>query len=188
MLSLVIPVFRNAENLPRLLTELERLSLSVTDGLEVVFVVDGSPDASLQILQERLPSWLVRAKLIELARNFGSFAAIAILLAAIGLYGAMAHSVGRRTRELGIRMAVGADKGIIFRMVMREGLAVAPVGLVFGLGASVTGHPVTFAVNGKQYVAVSTGRSNVTGGLTRLAPEAAPAESDNKLFVFALPD
>jgi alcohol dehydrogenase (cytochrome c) len=57
-----------------------------------------------------------------------------------------------------------------------------------GLGASVTGHPVTFAVNGRQYVAVSTGRSNVTGGLTRLTPDAVPAESANKLFVFALPD
>ena len=56
------------------------------------------------------------------------------------------------------------------------------------LGASVTGHPVTFAVNGKQYVAVSTGRSNMTGGLTRLTPDAVPAESANKLFVFALPD
>ena len=58
----------------------------------------------------------------------------------------------------------------------------------YGLGASITGHPVTFSVRGKQYVAVSTGRSNVTGGLTRLAPEAAPAESANKLFVFALPN
>ena len=56
------------------------------------------------------------------------------------------------------------------------------------LGATVTGHPVTFAVNGKQYVAVSTGRSNVTGGLTRLTPEAVPAEGANKLFVFALPE
>jgi alcohol dehydrogenase (cytochrome c) len=56
------------------------------------------------------------------------------------------------------------------------------------LGATVTGHPVTFAVNGKQYVAVSTGRSNVTGGLTRLTPEVVPADSANKLFVFALPD
>ena len=56
------------------------------------------------------------------------------------------------------------------------------------LGASITGHPVTFAANGKQYVAVSTGRSNMTGGLTRLTPEAVPAESPNKLFVFALPD
>ena len=56
------------------------------------------------------------------------------------------------------------------------------------LGAQVTGHPVTFAVDGKQYVAVSTGRSNMTGGLTRLTPDVAPAESPNKLFVFALPD
>jgi alcohol dehydrogenase (cytochrome c) len=56
------------------------------------------------------------------------------------------------------------------------------------LGAQITGHPVTFAVDDKQYVAVSTGRSNMTGGLTRLTPEAVPAESPNKLFVFALPD
>jgi glucose dehydrogenase len=56
------------------------------------------------------------------------------------------------------------------------------------LGAQITGHPVTFAANGKQFVAVSTGRSNMTGGLTRLTPEVVPAESPNKLFVFALPD
>jgi alcohol dehydrogenase (cytochrome c) len=56
------------------------------------------------------------------------------------------------------------------------------------LGAMITGHPVTFAVNGKQYVAVSTGRSNMTGGLSRLTPDAVPSESPNKLFVFALPD
>jgi alcohol dehydrogenase (cytochrome c) len=56
------------------------------------------------------------------------------------------------------------------------------------VGASITGHPVTFAVDGRQHVAVSTGRSNMTGGLTRLTPEAVPGESPNKLFVFALPD
>jgi alcohol dehydrogenase (cytochrome c) len=56
------------------------------------------------------------------------------------------------------------------------------------LGAMITGHPVTFAVNGKQYVAVSTGRSNMTGGLSRLTPEVVPTDSANKLFVFALPD
>lgn len=54
------------------------------------------------------------------------------------------------------------------------------------LGAQVTGHPVTFAVHGKQYVAVSTGRSNMTGALARLTPDVAPKESENKLFVFAL--
>jgi alcohol dehydrogenase (cytochrome c) len=58
----------------------------------------------------------------------------------------------------------------------------------YELGAHVTGHPVTYAVNGKQYVAVSTGRSNMTGALARLTPEAVPDDSPNKLFVFTLPD
>src|SRR6476660_4980606 len=77
MLSLVIPVYQNEANLPRLLRELEALAARVTDPLEVVFVVDGSPDASLEILRNRLPSWPVRSQLIELSRNFGSFPAIA---------------------------------------------------------------------------------------------------------------
>lgn len=77
MLSLVIPVYRNEENLPRLFRELELLAERLGDDFEIVFVVDGTPDASLRILQEHLPSWPLRTKLIELSRNFGSFAAIA---------------------------------------------------------------------------------------------------------------
>jgi alcohol dehydrogenase (cytochrome c) len=56
----------------------------------------------------------------------------------------------------------------------------------FGLGASVTGHPVTFAVNGKQYVAISTGATPNTFGLASLTPEAR-AGTANGLYVFALP-
>jgi PQQ-dependent dehydrogenase (methanol/ethanol family) len=56
------------------------------------------------------------------------------------------------------------------------------------LGAPVTGHPVAFAVEGRQYVSISTGRSNMTGALARLTPDAAPPSVDSKLFVFALPD
>ena len=82
MLSLVIPVYRNAENLPRLFTELEQLASRVPAGLEVVFVVDGSPDASIDILRSRLPGWPVRSQLLELSRNVGSFAAIAAGLTA----------------------------------------------------------------------------------------------------------
>ncbi len=77
MLSLVIPVYRNQENLPRLLQELGKLAEQLGDDLEVVFVVDGSPDKSLEVLQQRLPAWPVRTQLIELSRNFGSFAAVA---------------------------------------------------------------------------------------------------------------
>ena len=77
MLSLVIPVYKNEENLPRLFRELESFARQLPGELEVVFVVDGSPDASLHLLGERLPSWPVRTQLVELSRNFGSFAAIA---------------------------------------------------------------------------------------------------------------
>jgi glycosyltransferase involved in cell wall biosynthesis len=82
MLSLVIPVYRNAENLPRLFTELEQLASRLPVALEVVFVVDGSPDASIEILRSRLSGWPVRSQLLELSRNVGSFAAIAAGLAA----------------------------------------------------------------------------------------------------------
>src|SRR5450759_3154992 len=77
MNSLVIPVYRNEENLDRLLAELVKLARSVAGGLEVVFVVDGSPDRCLQTLRERLPSLPFRTQLLSLSRNFGSFAAIA---------------------------------------------------------------------------------------------------------------
>jgi alcohol dehydrogenase (cytochrome c) len=53
------------------------------------------------------------------------------------------------------------------------------------LGAPVTGHPVAFAVGGRQYVAVSTGRANLTGTLGRLAPEAR-TDGASRLFVFAV--
>ena len=77
MLSLVIPIYRNESNLPRLFGELERFAARLPDTLEVVFVVDGSPDRSLAVLRDRLPSWPVRSQLLELSRNFGSFSAIA---------------------------------------------------------------------------------------------------------------
>jgi glycosyltransferase involved in cell wall biosynthesis len=77
MNSLVIPVYRNEANLDRLLTELVKLAGRLPGELEVVFVVDGSPDRCLQILRERLPALPLRTQLLSLSRNFGSFAAIA---------------------------------------------------------------------------------------------------------------
>ncbi len=77
MYSLVIPVYRNEANLDRLLAELVKLGGRAAEELEVVFVVDGSPDGCLQILRERLPGLPLRTQLLSLSRNFGSFAAIA---------------------------------------------------------------------------------------------------------------
>lgn len=56
------------------------------------------------------------------------------------------------------------------------------------LGSGVTGSPISFAVNDKQYIAVSTGRSNMTGALAGLTPDAKPRKNANRLFVFALSD
>ena len=70
----------------------------------------------------------------------GAFAASALLLASLGMYGVPAFSVSRRTQELGIRLALGASSGSLVRMVVREGLAPVAAGLALGLlGALVAG-------------------------------------------------
>jgi glycosyltransferase involved in cell wall biosynthesis len=76
MLSLIIPVYKNEQNLERLLARLVELAAVLPGELEVVFVVDGSPDRSHEILGERLPHLALRWQLIALTRNFGSFSAV----------------------------------------------------------------------------------------------------------------
>src|SRR5438067_11495479 len=64
------------------------------------------------------------------------FGACALLLAGIGVYGLMAYSVQQRTREIGIRIALGADRRDVWRMVLRDGLAVTSIGIALGTTAS----------------------------------------------------
>ena len=82
-----------------------------------------------QHLDSNLDLWLVRAG----AALFSIFGGLALGLAVVGLYGVKAYSVARRTREIGIRMALGAQAGAVLRMIMREGSIMLVSGIVIGL-------------------------------------------------------
>jgi putative ABC transport system permease protein len=64
------------------------------------------------------------------------FGSLALLLSSVGLYGVMSFTVARRTRELGIRVALGAQRADVFRLVLKQGMALVLVGIVVGLAGS----------------------------------------------------
>jgi hypothetical protein len=76
-----------------------------------------------------ISEWAVRAA----AALFSAFGVLALLLATIGVYGLKAYDVSRRTREIGIRMALGATRADVERLVMREGFRTTVIGLIIGL-------------------------------------------------------
>jgi predicted permease len=67
-----------------------------------------------------------------------AFASVSLVLAAIGVYGLLSFTVASRTREIGVRTALGADKGTITKMIVRDGIGVAAVGLAIGLAAALS--------------------------------------------------
>jgi len=99
----------------------------------------GLPVYNVESMQEHLRDAFFLPRLA--ATLFGVFGAIGLILAAVGLYGVMSYSVSRRTREIGIRMALGAQVGQVQQLIVREGIALAAAGLAFGLlGAYFIGH------------------------------------------------
>lgn len=76
----------------------------------------------------------------------GLVAVLAVTLAFVGLYSLLAHSVARRTREIGLRVALGAARGEVIRMVMRDGLVLTAIGVSIGVPAALAGSGVLRAM------------------------------------------
>jgi predicted permease len=112
---------------PLAMTESVRAAMRDIDStLPIQRFTSQTEQISLRFAQERL-----------FATAYTAFGALALVLACIGLFGLMSYNVARRTNEIGIRMALGAQRGTVLSMVMRESMLLVGVGIAVGLGGAL---------------------------------------------------
>ncbi len=102
------------------------------------------PLREMLTIEHLLDSSLARERL--LARISGFFGVLALVLASVGIYGLLAHLVARRTNEIGVRVALGATRAQVMRLVLREAMVVVVPGIVAGLVAAAVGARMTAAL------------------------------------------
>jgi putative ABC transport system permease protein len=113
---------------PALIAQLKAMVWKVDPAIPVTKVRTMSEVMSVSLAAQRFNTFLL-----------GVFSGVALLLASVGLYGVLAFSVAQRTREIGIRMALGARARDVMRLVLRQGLALSLLGVIAGVGVSLAG-------------------------------------------------
>ena len=115
-------------------TDVEPASLTATVRKAIWEIDKDQPVSDIRTMDEILAESIARQRFSMLL--LGVFAGVALLLAAVGIYGVMSYSVAQQTHEIGIRMALGASTGAVLKMAVGYGLKLVVAGVVIGLIAA----------------------------------------------------